>query len=262
MAAVLAATSIMQLHERRLLDIDEPAAAYVPTWPSAGRLRWVATLRHVLVATAGLLDPPDLSVKWAQGGGPWLSDRAEAELARHGRLRWEAGAVQEPSELGSLLLASVVEQRSGRRFHQYVEENIFAPLGMANTTIGPEGVKGPIEDLARFAAALAAGGQGRTGAVLEEDTVRQMFAAQRRPGGWPWTHGIAWTRDPLRGEPCVIHRDDQAGQAIFIRICPASGRWVAVLAAASAHWAARLGDGALPQGDVVLPRGTALTKGP
>ena len=130
--------------------------------------------------------------------------------------------------LGTLALAVIVEERTGRRFHQYVQENIFDPLGMDRARVGPEGVEGAIEDLGRLAAALA-GDPVAPGVILSDEATRIMFADQLRFDGLPWPQGIEWRRDQWRGEFCVVRRGNAGGRGLYLRICPGAEAWVATL---------------------------------
>lgn len=113
------------------------------------------------------------------------------------------------------VLAAVVEIASGKRFSQYMQEEIFAPLGMVNTGFhnmpqtfadmyeatadggvrqiapinvlgigsdydsGGAGVISRVEDYAKFARALACGGETKDGyRLIGNETLRRIYRKQ------------------------------------------------------------------------------------
>jgi len=147
MTKAVTGTAAMQLVEQGKVDLDSPAARWVPAlgrvqvldgWDADGQPRLRApkraiTLRHLLTHTAGfaydlwseeliryqkLKDIPGIgSCKNIALTTPLLSDPGE---------RWEYG-------IGIDWAGKVVESVSGKKLGQYMQENILDPLGMSNT---------------------------------------------------------------------------------------------------------------------------------
>lgn len=120
---VLTAAAVLQQWERGRLDPDDPVAAHVPEFGVAGKDR--VTLRHLLTHTAALAA--------TAGDEDWDATLATAcgSPLREG---WVPGrrAAYSP-RLGFHVLGEVVRRCDGRDFDAYVSEELFEPLGMADS---------------------------------------------------------------------------------------------------------------------------------
>ncbi|MFW6197809.1 MAG: serine hydrolase domain-containing protein [Myxococcota bacterium] len=126
---VMATTfAVMLLVDRGTLDLDAPVGQYLPAFEGGAKDR--VTLRHLLTHGGGL--PQWVPVYFH------ARDRAEAEayVARH-PLAFPVGEERRYSDLGFMLLGYVVERVSGRRLDRFVEEELYAPLGLASTAFLP-----------------------------------------------------------------------------------------------------------------------------
>ncbi|MCJ7676662.1 MAG: serine hydrolase [Anaerolineales bacterium] len=99
------AMAIMQLHERGLLNIDDPVARYLPGTPHGDAI----TIRHLLTHTSGVSQTDDGQLEFAPGE----------------RLNY--------SNKGYWLLGRIIEKISGRPYEEYLRENVLGPLGMSHT---------------------------------------------------------------------------------------------------------------------------------
>ena len=125
------AAAILMLQERGKLDINEKVGAY---WADAPD-RWGAiTLRHLLNHTSGIPNVTDFDDfgKWK-----YLPTTRDEMIARFAgsELEFAPGEKWSYSNSGYLLLAAVVEEVSDQSYSDFVEENIFTPLGMEDTAI-------------------------------------------------------------------------------------------------------------------------------
>lgn len=148
-------TAALQLVERGLLHPDDPVSAYVPAFGALrvrrGRAavpaRKVLTVRHLFTMTGGMnydLDVPELREAAAQCDGRDDTRRIVSAMARI-PLDFEPGAHFQYS-LCHDVLGAVVEAVSGMRLRDYMQANIFGPLGMRDTGFTAEEGRG-----ARFA---------------------------------------------------------------------------------------------------------------
>ncbi|MGW0160175.1 serine hydrolase domain-containing protein [Mycobacterium sp. NPDC003323] len=125
------ATAVMQLHEQGSIELDDPLQSYLPGFnPDGDPRRARVTLRMLLTHTSGIAG--DLSLD-----GPWGLDRADKdEGIRRAMGAWvvhEPGTLFHYSDIGFILLGTVVEKLTGRSIDSYVAERVFAPLGMADS---------------------------------------------------------------------------------------------------------------------------------
>ena len=118
------AAAVLQQWERGRLDPDDPVARHVPEFAAAGKER--VTIRHLLTHTASLAakagrdDGPDSLLATACGSPlveEWVPGRRAAYSPR----------------LGYHVLGEVVRRVDGRSFDAYVAEEVFEPLGMADS---------------------------------------------------------------------------------------------------------------------------------
>lgn len=120
---VLVGLSVMQQWERGRLDPDDAVAAHVPEFGANGKER--VTLRHLLTHTARL------AAAVGDDSWPGLLDTACASPLAEG---WEPGrrAAYSP-QLAYSVLGEVVQRLDGRPLDAYVSEEVFEPLGMADS---------------------------------------------------------------------------------------------------------------------------------
>lgn len=129
-----AATAIMQLAEEKLLQIDEPVAAYVP-WVrdhKDHRMEKV-TIRQLLSHSAGMIrDGKDANFWQLTNSFHDLADFKKAFMDCD--LVFDTNKQMKYSNFGYALLGCVVEEVYGMPFASYVQAKILQPLGLSNTT--------------------------------------------------------------------------------------------------------------------------------
>jgi CubicO group peptidase (beta-lactamase class C family) len=122
-------TAVMQLAERGKLDLDRDVNDYIDfKIPEAfGK---PITLKNILTHTPGFEEQiKDLLRTGSESPnlGEYLKTHIPARI-------YPPGTVPAYSNYGAALAGYIVERVSGRPFNQYVEENIFKPLGMTHST--------------------------------------------------------------------------------------------------------------------------------
>ena len=213
---VITCAAAAQLLERGKLLLTDEICEYLPEYRDMavkskdGHLEEAQTritVRHLFTMTAGLnynLETEAIASAVRESGGR-APTREIARAIAQGPLDFEPGAHWQYS-LCHDVLAALVEAVSQMRFADYVRENIFAPLGMEDSTyhptpaqaariapqyqydgearralpipkaarhvLGPEydsggaGVVSSVSDMLAFAQALANGGTGANGARI------------------------------------------------------------------------------------------------
>jgi CubicO group peptidase (beta-lactamase class C family) len=179
--------AVMTLVERGKVGLDDPAAKYLPELKDlrvlgdarddAGEAlatvpaKRPVTIRHLLTHTSGISygvfdsTDPRLKEAYKRAGvigprhgtiGDLVGRLAEVPLAHQPGEGWTYGFSHD-------VLARVVEVASGLRFDQYLQERIFAPLDMRDTSfLVPEGKRG------RVATIYDAGADGALSPVPKE----------------------------------------------------------------------------------------------
>ncbi len=126
------ALAVMQLVDAGRVDLDAPVRDYVPELELADAQRVDdITVRHLLQQTSGLDD---------LAGGPLLASAADgtplaaiAELTDAG-LASTPGSTWRYANVNYVLAGLVVERASGMSYGDYVQREIFVPLGMTHSS--------------------------------------------------------------------------------------------------------------------------------
>jgi len=122
-------TAVMQLAEQGKLDLDRDVNGYID-YKIPEAFGKPITLKNLLTHTPGFEEQiKDLFTVGSE------SPNLGAYLKTHipGRI-YPPGTVPAYSNYGAALAGYIVERVSGRPFNEYVEENIFKPLGMTHST--------------------------------------------------------------------------------------------------------------------------------
>lgn len=123
------AASILLLEERGKLKVDDPVKKYMPDAPAA----WdKITIFHVLTHTSGipsLTSFPDFESHEAQA----MTPEKLVEWFRDKPLEFEPGTKWNYSNSGYILLGYLLEKISGQTYSDFVQQNIFTPLGMKDS---------------------------------------------------------------------------------------------------------------------------------
>ena len=131
MTKPVAATAVMMLQDEGKLSVEDPVGKFVPELKDLktkdGKPANV-TLRHLLTHTAGMGEATGEQSKAAEK----LADLIPHFAAQP--VKFEPGTKWEYSQSGINALGRVVEIVSGKPFQDFVQERLFGPLGMKDTT--------------------------------------------------------------------------------------------------------------------------------
>jgi CubicO group peptidase (beta-lactamase class C family) len=122
------AMAIMLLQQRGKLKVQDKICQYLTDCPSAWQ---PVTIHHLLTHTSGIPDTVDLHVRGI------LTSTAPLEKsitdAKALPLTGQPGARATFSNTDYILLGKIIEAASGQTYPAFLQQNIFGPLGMANT---------------------------------------------------------------------------------------------------------------------------------
>lgn len=126
-----AALVLLQLDGK--LKIDDDVRKYIPELPQYDK---PITIRHLLNHTAGLRDWGSVMALTGAGRGDRVVTQAIAldVIYRQKHLDFTPGAEYSYSNSGYQLAAEIVERVSKQKFSTFIEERIFKPLGMTNSS--------------------------------------------------------------------------------------------------------------------------------
>lgn len=145
--SIATTTAFMQLYEQGKVAFDDPVQTYLPDFnPTNDPRRAQVTVRMLLTHTSGIAG--DLSLD-----GPWGLDKADKAEGIHRALGawvvYEPGQLFHYSDINFILVGTIIERITGQPLDQYVQDNVFAPLGLSETrylpaakACGPHQVRG------------------------------------------------------------------------------------------------------------------------
>ena len=121
-------TSMMLLADKGLIKIDDPVGKYIRAFDTGAKK--AITIRHLLTHTAGLYEWYPLYYKAANKAQTYI-------LIGELPLKYPVGQQRRYSDLGFVLLGEIIEIVSKLPLEQFMELNIFIPLGMSGTGYNP-----------------------------------------------------------------------------------------------------------------------------
>jgi CubicO group peptidase (beta-lactamase class C family) len=234
-------TAVMQVYERGLIDLDADVNTYLKDFKIPATYPQPITMKNLLSHTPGFEDGAlgYLIIKDVSGLMPM---RKALALHIPERVR-PPGTWSSYSNYGAALAGLIVEYVSGMPFAEYVEKNIFQPLGMEHSTFleplpanlagdmavsyerknglyepeyfelisnfGPAGaLSATSTDMAAFMIAHLQNGRYGEQRILKEDTAKLMHSRLYAPD--PRLPGMdyGFYQSDVYGEPIIGHGGD------------------------------------------------------
>lgn len=126
------AVAIMMLHERGLLDYSDTVQKFLPEFPYKN-----ITIRQLLAHRSGLPNYMYFSEKYWKRKGEYLTNELLLEQMVQYKPRPEflPDRRYKYSNTGYAMLALIVQRISGLPFDEFMEQNIFRPIGMTSTFV-------------------------------------------------------------------------------------------------------------------------------
>jgi CubicO group peptidase (beta-lactamase class C family) len=122
------AAAILLLEEKNLLNVTDTISKFIPGFPNGEKI----TIHQLLTHTSGIPNVNDMPeyVKIA----PFPQTPATLiEIFRNKPLNFNPGSKYAYSNSNYNVLAYIIEKVSGKNYGDFLQENIFTPLGMTNT---------------------------------------------------------------------------------------------------------------------------------
>lgn len=250
------ATAVVQLIERGQLALDDRLSVLLPYFRMADDRYQHITLRQLLTHTSGMPDVEDY--EWDK---PQFDDEALKRWALEqsgAELLFAPGTSREYSNLGFELLGLIVQEVSGVSFERYMQEEIFEPLKMGDSsfianeidstlrTTGHIGtpsrrvadvypynrrhapsstLNSNVVDMSRFVKAMLDHGALEDTRIIGEETLAMMWSPAwtnpedpGRQAGLGWNVGRRWG-----GLQIASHGGHDDGFRSFLAIAPEEG---------------------------------------
>ena len=228
------AMAIMILAQRAKLRYDDPVSKYIPEFSRSAYFSQI-TLRQLLNHTSGIRDYGDLGIDDSGLDQQGLI----AALLKKEELIARPGLKYQYSNPGYALLAVVVERVSGKRFGEFLEQEVFEPVGMKNTFVydsptkkdartaigygqfgqlddggptsipGDGGIYSTADDLFKWDQAL------HTDRLVDQSTLAEAFVPGKVQQGTS-SYGFGWNIEEDGGSKYLWHQGSHAGFRAFI----------------------------------------------
>ncbi|NHK31717.1 MAG: beta-lactamase family protein [Asgard group archaeon] len=125
------AVAVLQLVDDGILNLDIDINNYLTAFQIPDTYNDPITLRHLLTHTAGFEEKAYPSILSSPIGVPSLEDMVIEILPDRVH---PPGTITSYSNYGFTLAGYIVEEMSGKSFEQYIEDEIFLPIGMNSST--------------------------------------------------------------------------------------------------------------------------------
>ncbi|MGH7527137.1 MAG: serine hydrolase, partial [Gemmatimonadales bacterium] len=252
---------VMQLVERRELDLDAPVTRYLPDFQPKNPFGDAITIRQLTSHRAGLVREPPVG-NYFDDTEPTLA--ATVASLSGTALVYRPGTHAKYSNAGIAVLGYLLERTRGESFYTYLERAVLEPIGMTESAFrplpglrarlanavmwtldgrrfeaptfqlgsGPAGsLYSTVLDLGRFLSVLFAGGATPGGEpLLAKTTLDSMWTPQYARPGAPNGFGIGFGVGQLDGRRSVGHGGAIYGFATSLLALPDDSLGVVVVA--------------------------------
>jgi CubicO group peptidase (beta-lactamase class C family) len=256
------ALAIMQLVEAGQVDLDAPVRQYIPWFrvSDAAASRQI-TVRQLLNQTSGISPKTGKSF---QGNGD-VSDKALERAVRKlgtAELSEPVGSTFQYSTVNYAVLGLIVQEVSGESYEEYVQQQIFTPLGMQHSFTSeadaePQGLAtghnywfgrpaaadvaynrgilpagyliSSAEDMTHYLIAQLSDGSFDGTAVLSPAGTAEMHRAAVPTLAADTSYGMGWFVGPVNGLPAVFHQGETFTYHANIVLLPDSDEGVVIL---------------------------------
>jgi len=246
------AASILMLAERGLLSVDDEITKHLPDYPTHGQK---ITIDHLLTHTSGIPSYTGMP-EWIGKVREDLKVEQLIAMFKDKPLEFAPGERWAYNNSAYVLLGAVIEKVSGKTYEDFVEQEIFKPLGMTrssygrNTEVVPGRVEGydegkdgytrarylsmtqpyaagsllsTVDDLARWSDALWAG------KVIKPESLKRMLTPAKLSSGRSTRYAYGLGVGEYAGKTLVEHGGGIFGFVSDTLRVPDEGIFVAIL---------------------------------
>lgn len=228
------AAAILMLQERGKLSLDDDITKHLPDYPTHGQK---ITIEHLLTHVSGIpsyTGLPEWATRWRED----LTVQQMIDLFKDKPLEFAPGEKWSYNNSAYFLLGAVIEKVSGKSYEDFIEQEIFAPLGMKRSSYGhqtevvPGRVTGydkteagynvaeyismthpyaagsllsTVDDLALWDRALS------NGTLLKKESLERMFTPAKLKSGLSTKYALGWGVWDADGTRVIEHGGDIFG---------------------------------------------------
>jgi CubicO group peptidase (beta-lactamase class C family) len=286
LAKPVTALAVMQLVEAGKVELDAPVQRYLPYFRMADeQASATITVRHLLNHTSGISRLTGEEKFPSQASFDWTREQRVRELSDNA-LTHPVGTTYEYSNVNFAMLALIVETVSGQSFESYIQEQIFNPLEMSQSSyyqleaippdsaagyqhwfgfpvardipfprssIGAGGLIASAEDMTHFMIAQLNEGRYGNVTVLSPAGIAEMHTPVARAGDAETFYAMGWDVKTVDGLQDITHGGDYGGFHADMTLT-SDGWGIVIMTNANSLWAAYR-PGGIRTGVISLLRG-------
>jgi CubicO group peptidase (beta-lactamase class C family) len=246
------AVAILMLVDQGKISLDDDLTKFLPDYPTKGQK---ITVTHLLTHTSGIKPYTSLP-EWLS---MWRKDVPLNELIaifKDKPMNFAPGERYAYNNSAYVLLGAIIEKVTGQSYADFVEKNIFAPLGMTHSfydntaRVFPRRVSGyskpkdewlnaaylsmtqphaagslasSVDDLALWDAALY------SEKLVKQETLKRAWTSAKLNNGTLTGYGFGWSLGSYEGHPTIEHSGGINGFSTHAVRMPDDRVYVAVL---------------------------------
>jgi CubicO group peptidase (beta-lactamase class C family) len=246
------AVAILMLAEQGKLSLADEITKFLPDYPTKGHK---ITVEHLLTHTSGIKSYTSMP-EWL---ALWRRDTTVKELIdlfKDQPMDFAPGEKWSYNNSGYFLLGAIIEKASGQIYQDFVEKNLFAPLGMKHSyydntsriiprrvtgySKGSEGYRNAaylsmfqpfaagslissVDDLALWDAALY------TDNLVKQESLKRAWTSSLLNNKRPAHYGYGWALSSYQDRALIEHGGGINGFATYALRVPEERTYVAIL---------------------------------
>ncbi len=221
------AVGILMLMEQGKVSPDDEITRFLPDYPTHGKK---ITVHHLLNHTSGIKSYT------AMGN---LNDLARKDMTpkelidyfKNEPMDFDPGEAYRYNNSGFIILGYIIEQLSGKTYEEFIEKNIFKPLGMTSSYYGSHtriiknrasgyqqrdgfanaaylsmtlpyaagSLMSNVDDLLKWQQAI------HNNTLITAATIKKAFTNYTLNNGNPINYGYGWSINEINGSPSIEH---------------------------------------------------------
>lgn len=246
------AVAVLMLMEEGKLSLDDDLSKFLPDYPVGER---TITVHHLLNHTSGIKSYTSMEA-W---GNTWRQDKTPQEMVdvfQDEPMDFEPGEAYSYNNSAYFLLGMVIEAASGMTYEEFIEQEIFAPLGMDQSRYGSQSeiianrasgyqnngefqnteylsltqpyaagaLMSTVEDLFTWNRAI------RANTLVSGETIAKAFTNHTLNNGENINYGYGWVIDEIYGSRTLEHSGGIFGYGTNAIYAPEEDVFVAIFA--------------------------------
>ncbi len=222
------AVAVLQLMEQGKLNLQDEITKFIPDYPVQGNK---ITIEHLLTHTSGIHNFSGMKDPEKKLTGD-VSPIEVIDFFKNLPMRFVPGTNWEYSNSGYFLLGYIIEKVTGKSYSEYLQENIFKPLGMTNSlfanskgiiknrvgaySVGDMGfensrflnatiiysagaIQSTVEDFYKWQQAV------HTNKLVKKETLDKAFTRYKLTNGKETDYGYGWKLGYVYESPSIWH---------------------------------------------------------